>query len=225
MVLASVDQFRGVVRESFSGRIPGQRSIVVGPDTDNMIIQVVGWLAAAATLLSSVPQVVRLLRTRNTSGVSIWTYTIWTSVALWWAAWGFAVGAKPSLAVNLACAPLLFAVVLLLRPTRTHWAVLALSLVGSITGMLWSPTSLLVVGSLGQVLLGLPAATEALRRNADLSGVAPGTWAIVIVSSVLWIVFETGIGYPEASVAGTLQALVAVVILLRVRRFRGRTGA
>jgi MtN3 and saliva related transmembrane protein len=201
-----------------------ERSIAVGPDADDLVIQVVGWLAAAATLLSSVPQVVRLLRTRNTSGVSIWTYTIWTSAALWWAAWGFSAGAKPSLAVNLACIPVLFAMVLLLRPTRAHWAVLLLSLVGSLAGMLWSPTSLMVIGSLGQILLGLPAAAEALRRDADLSGVAPGTWAMVILSGVLWLVFDTGIGYSAAGAAGTFQALVAVVILLRVRRFRGHTG-
>lgn len=189
-----------------------------------MIIQVVGWLAAAGTLLSSVPQLVRLLRTRNTSGVNIWTYTIWTAVALWWAAWGFSVGAKPSLAVNLASTPVLFAVVVLLRPTHTHWTVLVLSLTGSLVGMLWSPTFLMVIGSLGQILLGLPAAAEALRRDADLSGVATGTWFTVVLSGVLWLVFDTGIGYPEASAAGTFQALVAVVILLRVRRFRRRTA-
>jgi MtN3 and saliva related transmembrane protein len=48
------------------------------------MLEAVGWLAAALTTVSFVPQVLHALRTRNTAGISVPMYTVFcVGVALW----------------------------------------------------------------------------------------------------------------------------------------------
>ena len=94
------------------------------------------------------------------------------------------------------------------------------SIVTALLGVLWLPVTLVVLGSLGQILLGLPSVKEVLERDADLSGVSTATWLMVVLSGALWLVFDTGIGYPISGAAGSIQAVIALVVVFRVRRFR-----
>lgn len=63
-------------------------------------IRWLGYAAAACTTLSFLPQVIRTLRTRDTSAISLWMYVIFcTGVALW-LAYGIAIGDGPMVAAN-----------------------------------------------------------------------------------------------------------------------------
>jgi MtN3 and saliva related transmembrane protein len=60
----------------------------------------IGLAAAACTTFAFLPQVVRTIRTRDTSGISFWTYLIFcTGVALW-LAYGLLRGDVPVIAAN-----------------------------------------------------------------------------------------------------------------------------
>lgn len=64
-------------------------------------VDLLGYAAAACTTLSFLPQVVRTLRTRDTSGISLWMYLVFcTGVALW-LAYGIAIGDAPIIAANV----------------------------------------------------------------------------------------------------------------------------
>lgn len=63
-------------------------------------IRWLGFAAAACTTLSFLPQVLRTLRTRDTSGISLWMYLLFcTGVALW-LAYGIAIGDGPVVVAN-----------------------------------------------------------------------------------------------------------------------------
>ncbi len=48
------------------------------------LVEPLGFVAATLTSLAFLPQVVRTIRTRDTAGISLWTYLLFcTGVALW----------------------------------------------------------------------------------------------------------------------------------------------
>ncbi|GAA4100329.1 SemiSWEET transporter [Zhongshania borealis] len=65
-------------------------------------ISVIGMAAAACTIISFVPQVVHILKSKDTAGISITMYSIFTFGVLLWIIYGFAIGDMPVLAANLA---------------------------------------------------------------------------------------------------------------------------
>jgi MtN3 and saliva related transmembrane protein len=52
----------------------------------------IGLAAGACTTLSFLPQVVRTVRTRDTQGLSLWMYLIFTSGVALWLVYGLAIG-------------------------------------------------------------------------------------------------------------------------------------
>jgi len=76
-------------------------------------VSALGYAAAACTTLSFLPQVVRTLRTRDTSGISLWMYLVFcTGVALW-LAYGIARADAPVIVANLVTLVLASTVLLL----------------------------------------------------------------------------------------------------------------
>jgi MtN3 and saliva related transmembrane protein len=65
-------------------------------------ISVIGMAAAACTTISFVPQVIHILKSKDTAGISITMYSIFTFGVLLWVIYGFAIGDMPVLAANLA---------------------------------------------------------------------------------------------------------------------------
>lgn len=177
-------------------------------------LQAVGWLATAVTLSSGLPQMVRLLRTRDTQGVSEWTYVLWTATALWWASWGLHIDSAPMIAVNVLSLPTLLAVVVLMRPGRWQIVLLALSppLI-AVAYVTWPPL-LAVVGSILAPLLVVPSVYEAFHTD-DPSGVALATWFLLGTASFLWLTFNVGIGYPWAGLSVAVQGVLAATVIAR----------
>lgn len=59
-----------------------------------------GYLAATLTTLSFVPQAVRTLRTRDTRGISLWMYAVFTTGVLFWLGYGWWLGSWPMIVAN-----------------------------------------------------------------------------------------------------------------------------
>ncbi|MDQ3289282.1 MAG: SemiSWEET transporter [Pseudomonadota bacterium] len=60
-----------------------------------------GYMAAVLTTLSFVPQAVKTIRTRDTSGISIAMYVMFTVGIGFWLAYGIALGSWPMIGCNL----------------------------------------------------------------------------------------------------------------------------
>lgn len=60
-----------------------------------------GYIAAVLTTLSFVPQAIKTIRSRDTSGISISMYVMFTVGIGFWLAYGIALGSWPMIGCNL----------------------------------------------------------------------------------------------------------------------------
>ncbi len=66
-------------------------------------ISIIGFLAAACSVTSFVPQAVKILRTRDTSSLSPPMYALTTTGFLLWTAYGVGQGQWPLILTNAIC--------------------------------------------------------------------------------------------------------------------------
>ena len=74
------------------------------------------WLGYAAALLTTssfVPQAVRTLRTRETHGISLWMYVLFTIGVGCWLGYGLVLGSWPMILANTVTLGLAMAILLL----------------------------------------------------------------------------------------------------------------
>ena len=60
----------------------------------------VGYIAAALTTASFVPQAARTVRTRDTRAISLWMYLLFTAGVACWLGYGFVLRAWPVIVAN-----------------------------------------------------------------------------------------------------------------------------
>jgi MtN3 and saliva related transmembrane protein len=72
-----------------------------------------GYAAAVLTTTSFVPQAVRTLRTRETHGISLWMYVLFTIGVGCWLAYGLLLGSWPMIVANIVTLALATAILLL----------------------------------------------------------------------------------------------------------------
>ncbi len=65
-----------------------------------MFIELLGTIAGILTTLSFIPQAYQTLKTRQTSGISLPMYLIFTLGVFCWLVYGFALNAWPIVAAN-----------------------------------------------------------------------------------------------------------------------------
>ncbi len=66
-----------------------------------MNLEWLGYLAATCTTLSFVPQAMHTIRTRDTSGISLGMYVVFTVGLCFWLAYGIVLGSWPMLLSNV----------------------------------------------------------------------------------------------------------------------------
>jgi MtN3 and saliva related transmembrane protein len=74
---------------------------------------ILGTTAAVLTSIAFVPQVLKILKTRNTSGISLIMYALFVTGVACWLAWGLMVNQKPVIIANAATLVLSASVLLL----------------------------------------------------------------------------------------------------------------
>jgi uncharacterized protein with PQ loop repeat len=185
--------------------------------------------AVVATLLAIVtliPQVTKLWRTRNAEGVSATWATLgtvsngaWTAYLLSQALWL----AVPSTAVM---AVFYLITVLLIgragRPTRTAVVLgtagaLLLVAAGLVGG--WPGLGLVLGVSFG--VQATPSVWTAFRTWAP-RGISPGTWQLILIEGLLWLVYGAGHGDRAIVVFGILSSIASALMLGRYYTTRHR---
>jgi MtN3 and saliva related transmembrane protein len=66
-----------------------------------MSMEWVGYLAAAMTTLSFVPQAVKTIRTRDTRSISLGMYVVFTAGIAMWLVYGIALNSMPMILANI----------------------------------------------------------------------------------------------------------------------------
>ena len=65
-----------------------------------MNLEWMGVVAAMCTTLSFVPQAVKTIKTRDTSGISLWMYLVFTVGIGFWFGYGIVLGSWPMIVSN-----------------------------------------------------------------------------------------------------------------------------
>ena len=66
-----------------------------------MSLEWMGYAAATCTTLSFIPQAVKTIRSRDTSGISLWMYVVFTFGIACWFGYGVYLGSWPMILSNV----------------------------------------------------------------------------------------------------------------------------
>ena len=74
-------------------------------------MEIIGWIAAGLTTISFLPQAIKVLRSNETSSISLWMYSIFTIGILCWLIYGVYLKSSQMILSNLIT--FFFAVIIL----------------------------------------------------------------------------------------------------------------
>jgi MtN3 and saliva related transmembrane protein len=74
-------------------------------------INLIGYIAATCTTLCWLPQAVRVIRTRDTKAISLWTQSLFAFGISMWLIYGWLAGSLPVLIANAITLPLVLLIV------------------------------------------------------------------------------------------------------------------
>ncbi|WP_114560329.1 PQ-loop domain-containing transporter [Desertihabitans aurantiacus] len=157
-----------------------------------MLVAALGWLAAAVGMLSSLPQLWKLLRHRQTAGCSLLLWQLSMGNCLAWTGHGVIIGAAPMILPNLVLA--LVALLIIATLCRARGRSLPLVVLGSLA---LAATCLTVDVLLGPVafaavvfvpaLVGVLAQLRVIATGLSLDGVSAGYLVVAVLMQGLWL--------------------------------------
>ncbi len=176
-------------------------------------VDLLGWAAAAVGIILGLPQLVHLIRTRHTEGVSLISWQTLLVLNLGWGAHGILIGQANMIVTNVFALCITIPVLVLMARSR------GLSLVGVLwPGVLASAVVVLADVFFGTAAFGVVALIPGtvvnvaqsveLIRSRSLAGVSPLFLTLACLNQVLW--FSWAALVPDA---GTMIAAgVAIVV-------------
>lgn len=177
---------------------------------------IVGWAATCVAMLLSVPQIVRLVRTRSTDGLSLLLWQAMLTINLGWLAHGILIEATNMIVTNIVGASTTVAIqVLIIRARRLRaWRVVLPGLAGAAV----------LIGidlGLGAAAFGIAAVVPALLANAGqtvelvrsplITGVAPLFLVGQVVNQALWFAWSLLAGDHGTMITAPITGSVALL--------------
>jgi uncharacterized protein with PQ loop repeat len=168
------------------------------------------------------PQTARLIRTKNIDGIS----GIWAGVSLsmniWWLTYGLVNQLWGLVPVSAIAAVFYATIIVVYTRILGRSALRPLALGGFVLGMMPLPFLLLGGWELAGIAIGVcyglqlvPAVVETCRTR-DLSGVAPATWIMAWIESVIWLGYGSWVNDGALLVGGVSGTVMASFILVRL---------
>ena len=179
---------------------------------------VLGGLGTVIGLVRALPQLVRLLRTRNAHGVSLDTATTSSIVSFGWATYGALTDQLP---VTLAtgASGVVFALIALFalrfgrRMTELRAAPVWL-VVLVVATLLWRANGLGVLLPVSVLVANIPQLVVAFRES-DLRGLSASTWLLSVSDGAVWALYALVTGDLTILVFGVLQLTTSSAIVAR----------
>lgn len=175
----------------------------------------VGWLAALAAIVISIPQIVLLARNRSTAGLSLLAWQAILAITLAWTVHGFLIEALNMIVPN-AISVVLAAVVLGLTRRERGLRPVPVFLPGVATALVMVGVDL-AFGTSGYGLVAMLVAVVAnagqgvnLVRSCSIAGVAPGFLFAQLLNQLLWLVWATMVQDAGTLMASTSTGLIAL---------------
>jgi uncharacterized protein with PQ loop repeat len=189
-------------------------------------VQILGWTLVAVGAAGTIPQVVRLARTRQVAGLSPTTELMWAlSWALWlWYVidlqlWPRVAYEGMGMVLSLATSGLLLTSLLkerLARPAiRTAVPLLGLSLAGVLAARWAGGTTGMAIALTVMDLVSLYPLIRTTLTAPSLAGVSVWSWTLKTFLYAGWITYALAIGNPLS--AGWVFALFPVALFMLAR--------
>ena len=187
-------------------------------------LDILGWVAASFGMASAFPQLLRLLRTRSSAGISLVLFQLNAAGVGAWAMHGFLVGVPqmqyPNLVLTVTSL-VVCALVLKDRGARLFPALLVPPLisVALFTADLFAGALVFGFVVAAPFVVGQVSQLRTMQRSADLTGVSLPFLAVSFFVQAMWLVW--GILYGETSItvcASLLGALSLANLVHYMRR-------
>lgn len=188
---------------------------------------VLGAIGMVVGLVRALPQLLRLIKTRDAHGVSLDTAATSCVVSLAWATYG-ALTEQWAVALASGLTGAVFALITLLtlklgrkfRELRTGpvWAIAVL-----VATLLAGSNGLGVVLIAGALVANTPQVIVAYRER-DLTGLSPSTWALTASDGAVWTLYGIVTGDIPILVNNLFQFTTSLAILLRRLAWGRRRG-
>ncbi|MFT3859759.1 SemiSWEET family sugar transporter [Micropruina sp.] len=173
------------------------------------LVEIIGWSATAVGALLSLPQLVRLRRTRNLDGLSLVAWRAMLVLNLSWLAHGVHIGQPPQIVTNAVALGITLPLLVML--TRS----LHLSLPRVLALPLAASAAIIAIDlSLGSLAFGIVAMIPGLLFNLGQSvelvraplidGVAPLFLALACLNQCLWLTWAVLVHDPGTILACAL---------------------
>ena len=191
---------------------------------------IVGWVAAGLSCFISAPQLVRIVRARTTSGVSILSWQLALGGNLTWGVYGFTHGNPNQWLPNVGLIVITLVILSLFhRHVGTPWvALLAPGLVIGAT----TTTLDHAVGTIAYSIAAfLPAAVSLVSQlkvtatSVDVRGLSVGNQWLGLVNQSAWLVWAVLIGERSVILVGSASLVLIVANLsMALLRTTGTLG-
>ena len=178
-----------------------------------------GWLAVVISTTMALPQLVRLVRTRNVEGVSLTAWTAILALNLAWAAHGIRISEMPLIVTNvlapLTTLPILYLVtrasgrrfvVNLLPSLALAAAAIGIDLVLGSAAFGVAGVCLAVVSNVGQSI--------ELIRSPHVRGVATLFMVLAVVNQGVWLVWAVLVADPGSTISAASMGAMAAFNLV-----------
>lgn len=176
---------------------------------------ILAWLAAGVAMLLGVPQIVRLVRTRSTDGLSLLLWQTMLSINLGWLSHGLRIGELNMVVPNLVGMGTTLTILFLMIRARGLRPVRIL-----VPGLLGAVALVAVDLGLGAAAFGVAAVVPAvlantgqsveLVRSPRVTGVAPVFLVGQVLNQVLWFSWSLLSGDPGTMITSPVTGVIAL---------------
>ncbi|HIT77086.1 MAG TPA: hypothetical protein IAA98_16020 [Candidatus Avipropionibacterium avicola] len=191
------------------------------------MIVLLGWLAAIVGCCISIPQLLRIVRTRNLSGISVTTWQLTLGINLAWTAHGVIADLTNMWLPN---AILALWTLLILRTFHTVAGVDWFRLLGPGVGIGVLASAIdLTVGPVGFAIaaavpsiVSLLTQLSSLVRSSDITGASPAFYVVNVTNQGIWLVWAVLTAEHAVMISGAMAGALWVisVVWLALRRAR-----
>lgn len=183
------------------------------------LIAILGWVAAAVGVSIGLPQTVRLLRTRDVSGLSVPGLQAVLVINLAWAIHGFRVAQASMVTVNIIClGTTLLILGLVARELGLNLLRLSLPSLAAAAAMV-SVDVAFGAAAFGTVAI-IPAAIATAAQSLELvraprvEGVSPASLVLNAINQLLWMTWGFLVPEPGTMVSSSVTLAIAVFNLV-----------
>ncbi|MEN0071673.1 MAG: SemiSWEET family transporter [Propionicimonas sp.] len=176
---------------------------------------IIGWLATCVAMLLGVPQIVRLLRTRSTEGLSLVLWQAMLTINLGWLVHGIRIDAVNMIVTNLVGGLTTVVVqVLIIRARKLRaWRVVLPGVLGAaalIAVDVWFGSAAYGVAAVIPAVIANAGQTIELIRSPRITGVSPLFLIGQAVNQALWFAWSLYAGDHGTMITAPATGVIAV---------------